>query len=142
MKTRQLLLLLLVACSLVSCKKENTLADNEKNIKKLWKLDAYLVNNTNKTGELTISAYSESYADNGKYDRSYTNKNGTKITQPGSFKFESAQQLHISGVGSIEFTNNNTVSSSYYNIIKLTETELWYSFTNGNEKHEFRLSRK
>ena len=141
MKTKQLFLFLLFAGFLFSCKKESTQAENEKNIKKQWKLDQYLVGGVDKTGTLTISSYTESYTDNSKYDRSFTDKNGSKVTQNGSFSFESAQQLHISGVGSIELSNNNTVSSSYYNIVKLTDTEYWYSFSNGGEKHELRLSK-
>lgn len=124
------------------CKKEATIAEREKTIKKLWKLDVYLINGADKTASLTISAYNESYTDNKKYDRSFTDKNGNKVVQNGSWEFETANRLHISGVGSIEFTNNGTASSSYYDIVKLTETEFWYSFTNGNSKHEFRLSRK
>lgn len=145
MKTKTLLPLLLFSfllSGMIACQKEASLAENEKNIKKLWKLDAYLVNTVDKTGSLTVSAYNESYTDNQKYDRSCTDKNGNKILQTGTWKFETANRLHVSGVGSIEFTNNSTVSSSYYDITKLTETEFWYSFTNGGNKHEFRLSRK
>lgn len=127
MKTKSLLALFVFSLLIFgasSCKKD-VLTANEKNIKKQWKLDAYLLNSVDKTASLTISAYSESYTDNAKYDRSYTDKNGTKVTQNGSWEFESAQRLHISGIGSIEFTANGTASSSYYDIIKLTETELW-----------------
>jgi hypothetical protein len=131
----------LIVISTFSCKKD-ALAQNEKYIMKNWKLDQYLVNSVDKTASLVITGYDESYTANLKYDRSYTDKNGNKAIQNGSFKFESANQLHISGVGSIEFTNNKTASSSYYDIIKLDDTQLWYSFTNGNEKHEFHLSRK
>ncbi len=145
MKTKQLLSLFLIAFLLIGaigCKKEANLAKSEHNIKKLWKLDLYLVNSVDKTGSLTISAYNESYTDNKKYDRSYTDKNGGKVVQNGTWEFENTKRIHVSGVGSIEFTSNGTVSSSYYDIIKLTETELWYSFTSGGNKHEFRLSRK
>lgn len=144
MKMKQLLLAFSAFTLLlfVGCKKENTLAENEKNIKKLWKLDQYLVNGTDKTSSLVISGYDESYTDNSKYDRSFTDKNGSKVTQNGNFQFDGAQKLRISGVGSIEFTDNNTASSSYYDIIKLTDTQLWYYYMNGSEKHEFRLSRK
>ena len=135
-------LLAISVLSLTSCSKETTLEENQKNIKKLWKLDQYLVNGVDKTSSLVITGYTESYSDNLKYDRSFTSRNGDNITQNGSYKFESNSQVHVSGVGSIELTNGNTVSSSYYNIIRLTETQLWYSYTNGNDKHEFRLSRK
>lgn len=145
MKTNTIQYLLLVtffAFAVGACTKENTSAENEKNIKKLWKLDAYFVNSVDKTGSLTVSAYSESYTDNQKYDRTCNDKNGNKIVQNGTWKFESANRLHVSGVGSIEFTNDGTVSSSYYDVLKLTDTEFWYAFSNGGKKHEFRLSRK
>jgi hypothetical protein len=144
MKTKLIALSVFLAFAvfgLTSCKKDE-LSENKKNIKKLWKLDQYQVNGTDKTGSLLISGYNESYTDNQKYDRSYTDKNGTKIVQNGSFEFESANRLHISGVGSIEFSSDGTASSSYYDIIKLSDTQLWYSYTNGGKKHEFHLSRK
>ena len=144
MKTKFLItisFLTLVLISTISCKKEAS-NQNEKYIKKNWKLDQYLVNSVDKTSALVISGYDESYTDNLKYDRSFTDKNGAKVIQNGSFEFENATRLKVSGVGSIEFTNNNTASSSYYDIIKLDDTQLWYSYTNGNEKHEFRLSKR
>ncbi len=142
MKTKRLFFLAFLVLGIFSCKKDNTLAENEKNIKKLWKLDQYLLNSVDKTSTMLVADYNESYTDNSKYDRSYTDKDGRKVTQNGSFEFEGAQKLKISGVGSIEFTNNNTASSSYYNIIKLTDSQLWYSYTNGSNNHEFHLSRK
>ena len=145
MKTISLLRLLTLCLFFIgfaSCQKDSSLAQNQKNIKKLWKLDQYFVNSVDKTSSLLISSYDESYTDNGKYDRSYNDKNGNKVVQNGSYSFENANHLKISGVGSIEFSNSGTASSSYYDIQKLTETELWYSYTNGNDKHEFRLSRK
>jgi hypothetical protein len=144
MKTNNSLLFALLAILLLStgsCKKD-TLAQNEKYVKKLWKLEQYLLNGVDKTSSLLVSGYDESYSDNQKYDRSYTDKNGTKMVQNGTFEFESANRLHVSGVGSIEFTSDGSVSSSYYDIIKLSDTQFWYSFTNGSKKHEFHLSRK
>lgn len=125
----------------ISCSKEDTLAQNQKNIKKLWKLDNYLMNGVDKTADLIATGYEESYQDNAKYDRSF-DKNGNKTTQNGNFSFENATRLKISGVGSVEMTDNNTTSSSYYDIITLNETQFWYSYTNGGVRHEFRLSRK
>jgi hypothetical protein len=137
-----ILLSVLTVLSFSSCTKESSLVQNQKYIKKLWKLDKYLINAVDKTAELIATNYEESYQDDGKYDRSFDNRNGVKVTQNGAFEFENATRLKISGVGSVEMTNNGTVSSSYYNIIKLSDTELWYSFVNGNATHEFRLSRK
>jgi hypothetical protein len=127
--------------STFGCKKD-VLGENQRHIKKLWKLDQYLLNGADKTASLLISSYDESYTDNGKYDRSYTDKSGTKQVQNGSFAFESASLIHVSGVGSIEFTNAGSASSSYYDIIRLTDSDFWYSYTNGSNKHEFHLSRK
>jgi hypothetical protein len=124
-----------------SCSKEDNLAQNQQNIKKLWKLDNYLMNGVDKTADLIATGYEESYQDNSKYDRSF-DRNGNKVTQNGNFSFENATRLKISGVGSVEMTDNNTTSSSYYDIITLNETQFWYSYTNGGVRHEFRLSRK
>jgi hypothetical protein len=144
MKTKPIVLFVffaLAAVAMTGCKKDE-LAENKKNIKKLWKLDAYLVDGVDKTGAMLISNYTESYTDNQKYDRSYTDKNGAKQTQNGSYEFTSATGLHISGVGSIEFSAAGTASSSHYDILKLTDTQLWYTYTNGSRRHEFHLSRK
>jgi hypothetical protein len=135
------LLILFLLFGAIGCKKD-TLAENQKNIKKLWKLDQYLVNSEDKTSSLVVTNYNESYTDNKKYDRSYTDKNGNKVVQNGTWEFDNDNRLHVSGVGSIEFTNSETASSSYYDIIKLTESQLWYSFTNGGKRQEFHLSRK
>jgi hypothetical protein len=123
------------------CKKDE-LTLNKNNIVQLWKLDQYLINDVDKTSSLLISNYQESYSGDQKYDRTYTDKNGANQNQNGSYEFSNATRLQISGVGSIEFTNAGTASSSYYDITKLTETQFWYSYTNGNMKHEFRLSKK
>jgi lipopolysaccharide export LptBFGC system permease protein LptF len=145
MKIKHLLSFFFLAFVLISssCSKDNnTIAQNQQNIKKLWKLDNYLINGTDMTSMVTVTAYTESFQDNGKYDRSFTDKNNNKITQNGAYEFENANRLKISGVGSIEMSSHGTISSSYYDIVKLTETEFWYSFVNGNAKHEIRLSRK
>jgi len=43
-------------------------------------------------------------------------------------------------VGSIDLTPKaTTVSTSDYNIIKLTKDELWYVYENGSDMHEFHL---
>lgn len=143
MNLRKLLFsILAISFVFASCSKEDMLAQNQKNIKKLWKLDNYLMNGVDKTADLIATGYEESYQDNSKYDRSFDDKNGSKVTQNGTYSFENATRLKISGVGSVEMTDNNTSSSSYYDIIKLNETQLWYSYTNGSVTHEFRLSRK
>lgn len=50
-------------------------------------------------------------------------------------------QININNIGSLELTDETTtVSASDYNILKLKDGELWYSFENGGDTHEFRLS--
>jgi hypothetical protein len=136
-----LALLFLTILGFTGCKKDE-LTVNKKNIVQLWKLDQYLINDVDKTSSLLISNYEESYSDNVKYSRAFRDKNGANQTMDGTYEFTNATRLKISGVGSIEFTAAGTASSSYYDIIKLTETQFWYSYTNGNMKHEFRLSKK
>ena len=71
-------------------------------------------------------------------------KKGDSKSETGTWKFEKDQKkLNISGIGSIEITvKTGTVSSSYYNILKLDDDEFWYYFTNGGDRHEFHLIKK
>jgi hypothetical protein len=143
MKTRQLLCSLLALTLLFTACSKDSLAENEKNIKKSWKLEKYFIDGVDKTSTLYVTGYDESYTDqNRKYDRSFTDGNGNRRTQSGSWEFENANRVKISGVGSIEMSPAGTVSSSYYDLIRLTDAELWYSFVNGGSRHELRLSRK
>ena len=146
MKTRMLLhfiILSVLSISVISCQKEDALFANQKSIKKSWALQQYLHNNVDHTSAMTITGLDESYTDNNKYDRSYTDKNGNKVVETGTFVFENAEKIHISGVGSMELSPEvGTVSSSTYNVIKVTDTQLWYYFMNGSDRHEFHFTRK
>ncbi len=151
MKTTKFLILIvlagLFAISLNSCKKYDEgglVRKTEKNLKKSWTISKYLRNTSDETSILLIKNYQETYADNGSYSRSYLDKKGDQKSETGTWEFEKDQKkLTISGVGSIEITEQTgTVSSSYYNILKLDADEFWYYYTNGGDRHEFHLIKK
>jgi hypothetical protein len=73
--------------------------------------------------------------------RSYTDPNGDPFSESGNWSFDNDKmQINLTGVGSIELTNQtSTVSSSDYNIIRLKKDELWYYYENGGSRHEFHL---
>ena len=138
------LALVLLITGFTSCKKYDEggiISKTEENLKTEWRLVKYLKNGIDKTSTLLTSNYKESYADNGIYSRSYTDKNGSPVSDDGSWKFnEGEKKILISDISSMEITlESGTVSSSYYNILKLDKNEYWYFFTNGGDKHEFRL---
>jgi|CXWL01.1.fsa_nt_gi hypothetical protein len=134
--------LILLITGFTACKKYDEgglISKTEKNLKNNWKLVQYLKNGVDKTSTLLISNYLESYADNGIYSRSYTDKNGAPVSDDGRWIFsKDEKKLNISDVGSIEITlESGTVSSSYFSILKLDKNDYWYFFTNGGANHEF-----
>jgi len=106
-----------------------------------WKLDKYLRNGNDETSQLLISDFTEAFSESGTLTRSYTDKVGDAFSETGEWTFDNnKQQINITGVGSIELTDQtSTVSTSDYNIIKLKKDELWYSYENGGDSHEFRF---
>lgn len=151
MKTTKSLMTFLLAgifaISLNSCTKFEAgglISATDKNLQKGWTLSKYLRNGTDETSLLLIKNYQETYADNGSYSRSYVDKKGESKSEKGTWKFDKGlKKLNISGVASMEISvKAGTVSSSYYNIVKLENAEFWYYFTNGADKHEFHLIKK
>jgi len=151
MKTIKLLTTLVLAGLLVvtfsSCKKYDEgglVSKTEKNLKETWTLQKYLRNGTDETSLLLIKNYEETYSGSDSYSRTYIDKDNNNKSENGTWKFDKEQKkLNISGVGSIEITDiTGTVSSSYYNILKLDKSEFWYYYTNGGDRHEFHLSKK
>lgn len=106
-----------------------------------WKLDKYLRNGNDETSQLLISDFTEAFSEGGTLTRSYTDKDGDAFSETGEWTFDNdKQQINLTGVGSIELTDEtSTVSTSDYNIIKLKKDELWYSYENGGDSHEFRF---
>lgn len=128
---------------MISCKKYNegglvSKAD-ERISANSWKLEKYLRNGNDETNQLLISNFVENFTENGTITRSYNDSNGDPFSESGSWAFDNAKmQINLTGVGSIELTNQtSTVSASDYNIIRLKKGELWYFYENGGSKHEF-----
>lgn len=130
---------------LVSCKKYEdggTLRKAEKNLTASeWTLQSYYLNGTEMTSSLIITNFRETYAEGGTYSRLFTDSSGDLKTASGTWSLESDNSLiKISGPGSFELSNDySSVSASEYTLLKLTEDELWYEFTNGGALHEFHL---
>lgn len=132
-----------LALGISACTKEQPLESAQKTIKKAWALQQYLHNNVDHTSAMTITGLDESYTDNNKYDRSYTDKNGSKVVETGTYIFEDAATIAVMGMGSMEISPEvGTVSSSKYNVIKLTDSEYWYYYMNGGDRHEFHFKKK
>jgi len=143
---KKLLLLAFTTVLMLSCEKyeegglkrkaEDRLSENE------WSLSVYLRNGTDESNSLLISGYTESYSSDGSYTRTYTDEDNQVEVESGQWQMDSDNdQIDISNIGSLELTEEtNTVSASDYNILKLKDGELWYSFQNGGDTHEFRLT--
>ena len=143
---KKLLLLAFTTVLMLSCEKyeegglkrkaEDRLSENE------WSLSVYLRNGTDESNRLLISGYTESYSSDGSYTRTYTDEDNQVEVESGQWQMDSDNdQIDISNIGSLELTEEtNTVSASDYNILKLKDGELWYSFQNGGDTHEFRLT--
>jgi hypothetical protein len=146
MKKSVLLLLAITSTvAISSCKKYSDGGLTSKADKRLtaytWKLDKYLRNGNDETSQLLITNFSEKFAENGTITRSYIDPNGNSFSETGTWTFDNDKmQINLTGVGSIELTNQtSTVSSSDYNIIRLKKDELWYYYENGGSRHEFHL---
>jgi hypothetical protein len=128
----------------VSCKKYDnggSKAKAEKNIQNTWKIDKYYFDGTDATSELLISNYEETFSDGGTYSRSYNDASGDPQSETGTWSLvDDKDRINVSGTGSYELTaQTSTVSTSDYDIIKLDKDELWYSFANGGNTHEFHM---
>ena len=143
---KKLLLLAFTTVLMLSCEKyeegglkrkaEDRLSENE------WSLSVYIRNGTDESNSLLISGYTESYSSDGSYTRTYTDEDNQVEVESGQWQMDSDNdKIDISNIGSLELTEEtNTVSASDYNILKLKDGELWYSFQNGGDTHEFRLT--
>ncbi|MBW8050894.1 MAG: hypothetical protein FVQ77_11275 [Cytophagales bacterium] len=134
---------------MTGCKKYDegpaiSLRSKTKRVVNLWKLDKYYWNGTEATSSLLISGYTEEYTKSGSYTRSYVDKDGDFFSETGNWEFDDKKDnLVIKSVSSIELTNNNsTVTNTNSTILKLKENEMWYSFENGGDLHEFRFVTK
>ena len=140
-----LILISTVTLLTIGCKKYDEGGSINKAEKRLtenkWKLDKYYRDGNDETSELLISNFTETFSDGGDLTRSYIDEDGDLFSETGSWEFDDdKQQISITGVGSIELTDQtSTVSTSDYNITKLKKDELWYTYDNGGDNHEFHL---
>lgn len=107
-----------------------------------WMLEKYIRNNIDDTNQINIISYEETYLKNGEFERSYTHKDGNITTETGTWNFKNSEtEIHVSDISSIQdfSQNNSTLSSSIFNIVKLTDDKFHYNFINGGDEHEFRL---
>lgn len=140
----------LVAITMNSCKKYESgglVSKTEKRLtEQTWKLTKYLRNGNDETTTLFITNYEETYSgeNGGSYARSYVDENLDINSEIGSWTFDKdMERLIISGVSSLDINDlTGSVSSSYYNILKLDKNEFWYYFDNGGDRHEFRMIKK
>ena len=146
LKIRNILFAVAVLLTLSNCKKNDdaptpTVSENLTNG---WRLNQYLRNGVDETSQLTIRNYEETYFGNENYSRSYLDENNMAKSETGKWKLkEDKVRIEVSGVSSIKLTRTTgTVSSSYHDIVKLDGKELWYTYVNGGDRHEFRLLRK
>jgi len=107
-----------------------------------WNLSQYLRNGDDETDQLLISNFIETFSESGEITRSYVDTDGDNFNESGTWSFDNdKKQVNITGVSSVELTDEtSTVSTSDYNVIKLTKDEFWYSFENGGDTHEFHFS--
>lgn len=119
-------------------------SDVDDKIISTWKLQSYYLNGTDETSSIFITNYSEKYTENRTFTRIYTDKNGDMDYESGSWRLsDDNKEVQISGVSSInDFSDKtNSVSSSKFIILKLTDSEYWYYFINGSDKHEFHFTK-
>lgn len=145
----KLFLIVLLLGGLSACKKYDegpafSLRTKTKRIAREWQIQEYYRNGNIETSQLIITNYAESYNKNGVHTRTYNDKNGNLVSETGQWKLDNnKEEISVTGVGSIEWTDQtSTVSSSSYIILRLTSKELWYYYENGGSKHQIHLKAK
>jgi hypothetical protein len=107
-----------------------------------WMLEKYIRNNIDDTSQINIISYEETYLKNGEFERSYTLKDGNITAETGTWNFKNSEtEIHVSDISSIQdfSQNNSTLSSSIFNIVKLTDAQFHYNYINGGDEHEFQF---
>ena len=146
LKCGRFLFVLLLLVSLTNCSKEKVepVRTPEDVIATGWRLTQYLRNGVDETSQLVIKNYEESYAKPEAHSRSYVDENNQAQSQTGTWKYDKEKnRINVSGVSSVKMTRTTgSVSSSYYEIQKLDDQTLWYTFVNSSDRHEFRFVKK
>ena len=141
-KSIYILFLPLLTVMLYSCDKfidGGSRKKAEANLTNVWIIDGYFYNDEEKTDQLLISSFEETFADNGVYTRIYKDVNGDEVSQLGNWTIDTENDVvKISGGGAMDLTTNITsVSTSSYTIFKLTRSKFWYQFESNGDTHEF-----
>jgi len=115
------------------CKADTTITQQS------WGLDRYFRNGYDETILVLISNLTETYSESGVVVRNYIDIEGESVSNSGEWALnDEFTQITLSGLSSMEWSEeNSTISSSHYDIIKLTRDEFWYSYENGGDFHEF-----
>lgn len=140
-------LLLIVFGAISSCKKyeEGPLisfrSEKARLTEPTWRLDKYLKNGVDETSLVLISDYKEQYAEDGDLIRSYIKQNGALFSEKGTWAFSSNEGvIDITGLSSMDWSiQDSTLSAPTLAILRLKSKEFWYSFSNGEDIHEFHL---
>lgn len=106
-----------------------------------WKIEQYLVNDTNVTDSLRITSYKENYNDDGSWSRSYiVNGDTATINSTGTWAFANKkEELALSCTDSVQVMQGVYISPASLKILRLKEKELWYSFEKAGKTHELHL---
>lgn len=141
-KSIYILLLPLLIFSFTSCDKfidGGSKKKAEANLTNVWVIDGYFMNDEDKTDELLITGYEETFADNGTYTRIYRDADANEVSQLGAWILDTdAEQVAFTGGGAMDLTSSITdVSTSVYTINKLNKKNFWYQFESGGDTHEF-----
>lgn len=143
-KIIQLLALCVFLISFNSCDKYDEGGAKKKstaNLTNVWEIDSYMLDGADKTSDLLISNFNETFADDGTYTRFYTNGAADEISETGTWTLvEDNANVNFSGAGTYDLTTSaNGVATSTYVILKLKKKQFWYSFTSGSSTHEFHM---
>jgi len=145
MKRFIFLSMIFLSIGLFSCKKysegglKNMAASH---IRGTWKLETYLLNNIDFTGDLLINSYKETFNEEGTYSRQLIDTFNQVLNTSGGWDFEGERSLlTILGAGDFLLTAGSSTATAprSYTIERLTKAELWYSYEDGLGKHDFRL---
>lgn len=133
MTTKNILfIILIIGASLTSCKKYEdgpafSLRSKTARVANTWKVESYTINGTDYTSTFKNINYTETYDKDGNFSYNSSAGNGS-----GKWEFQSDnEQIKRSGI------SGQSTESLF--ILRLKESEFWYYYLDGNDRHEFHL---
>ena len=124
------LAIVLIAPTFQSCKKYPdgpmfSIHTRTQRVSNTWKVENYKINGSDYTS--FVSSYTEIYSKTGTYSYIWGMANGS-----GTWAFQNDdKEIRLSG--------NDGQSSRVLTILKLEEKSFWYTWMDGNDKHELHL---